>query len=119
MVATGVALVFTAAAFAARTFPQNSRQVRITTVTDDAIVANGKTLHTAPGLLVFTSNNTTLVRGALPANIIARVQVDPNGDVQRIWLLADDEVLQRPWWQLWGDQPQGQPNDAVRVFPAD
>ena len=41
------------------------------------------------------------------AGVVARVQVDPNGDVRRIWLLADDEILVRPWWQFWKrDQPQ-------------
>ncbi len=94
-------------AFAARTFPQNSRQVRIVQVADDSIVADGRTLHLAPGVVIFTTTNSTLVRGALPSDVIARVQVDLNGDVRRIWLLADDEVLVRPWWQFWKrDQPQ-------------
>ena len=95
-------------AFAARTFPQNSRQVRISQVADDAIVADGRSFHLAPGVLIFTTTNSTLVRGALPAGVIARVQTDLNGDVRRIWLLADDEILVRPWWQFWKrDQPQG------------
>lgn len=94
-------------AWAARTFPQNSRQVKITQVGDDAIVADGRPLHLAPGVVIFTTTNTTLVRGALPSNIIARVQVDLNGDVRRIWLLNDDEILDRPWWRFWSrDQPQ-------------
>ncbi len=94
-------------ALAARTFPENSRQVRITEVADDAIVADGRALHLAPGVLIFAPGNSTLVRSALPAGVIARVQVDLNGDVRRIWLLADDEILVRPWWQFWKrDQPQ-------------
>lgn len=94
-------------AFAARTFPQNSRQVKITQVADDGIVADGRSLHLAPGVLIFSTTNTTLVKSALPAGVIARVQVDLNGDVRRIWLLADDEILERPWWQFWKrDQPQ-------------
>ncbi len=96
-----------AAADAARTFPQNSRQVKITQVADDAIVADGRTLHLAPGVLVFTASNATVVRGQLPAGVIARVQLDLSGDVRRIWLLADDEILVRPWWQFWkSEQPQ-------------
>ena len=95
---------------AARTFPENSRQVKITQVADDAIVADGQPLHLAPGVLIFTPTNATLVRGQLPSGVIARVQVDLNGDVRRIWLLGDDEVIVRPWWQFWkSEQPQGQP----------
>lgn len=96
--------------WAARTFPQNSRQVKITAVADDRIVADGTELHLAPGVLIFTASNATLVQGAMPAPVIARVQIDLNGDVRRIWLLADDEILVRPWWQFWRrDQPQAEP----------
>ena len=107
LVALTMSLAVAAPALAARTFPQNSRQVRITQVADDAIVADGTTLHLAPGVLVFTETNTTLVRSALPPGVIARVQLDLNGDVRRIWMLADDEILVRPWWQCWKrEQPQ-------------
>jgi hypothetical protein len=94
-------------AWPGRIFPQNSRQVKITAVADDRIVADGKVLHLAPGVLIFTASNATLVKGSMPAPVIARVQIDMNGDVRRIWLLADDEILVRPWWQFWkSEQPQ-------------
>ncbi len=95
-------LLASVAAQAARNFPQNSVQVKITRVADDAIVADGKPLHLAPGVLIYTPANSTLVRGALPPDVIARVQLDLNGDVRRIWLLADDEIVDKPsWWQFW------------------
>lgn len=101
-------------AHAARTFPQNSRQVKITAVADDAIVADGATLHLAPGVLIFTTTGATIVRSALPAGVIARVQLDLNGDVRRIWLLTDDEILTWPWWQFWHRrQPQADPTTPV------
>ncbi len=109
-----VALLAAAHADAARTFPQNSRQVKITAVADDAIVADGDTLHLAPGVLVFSATGTTMVKSALPSDVIARVQLDLNGDVRRIWLLADDEILVRPWWQFW---KRGQPQGAVGPSP--
>jgi hypothetical protein len=109
-VAAGLAvcvLLAAGAASGARTFPQNSRQVEITAVADDAIVADGDQLHLAPGVLIFTQTNATVVRGALPSGIIARVQVDLNGDVRQIWMLADDEIIRRPWWLFWRfGQPQ-------------
>ena len=106
--ACACALAIIEPARAARSFPQNSVQVKITQVADDAIVADGKALHLAPGLLIFTPSNATLVRGALPSNSIARVQLDLNGDVRRIWLLADDEIVDKPsWWQFWKtEQPR-------------
>ena len=103
------ALSIVAPAHAARTFPQNSVQVKISEVADDAIVADGKSLHLAPGVLIFTTSNATLVRSALPTDVNARVQLDLNGDVRRIWLLAGDEIVDKPsWWQFWkkSEQPQ-------------
>ena len=100
---------FAAPGIAARTFPQNSRQVKITDVADDAIVADGTALHLAPGVLIYTPSNALVVKGALPTGVIARVQLDLNGDVRRIWVLADDEILVRPWWQFWKrEQPQSE-----------
>ena len=105
-------------AHAARTFPQNSLQVKITKAADDAIVADGRALHLAPGVLIFTTTNSTLVRSALPIDVIARIQVDLNGDVRRIWLLADDEIIVKPWWQIWKrDQPQS-PKEQSLILPA-
>jgi hypothetical protein len=101
-------------AHAARTFPQNSRQVKITAVADDSIVADGDTLHLAPGVLIFTTTGSTLVRSALQPGVIARIQLDMNRDVRRIWLLADDEILQWPWWHFWHfSQPQADPTTPV------
>lgn len=101
-------------ATAARNFPANSRQVRITAVADDAIVADGDTLHLSPAVVIYTPANMTVVKGALPADVIARVQLDMNGDVRRIWLLADDEILVRPWWDFWHRrQPQADPTQPV------
>lgn len=108
-----VSLSAIAPADAARTFPQNARQVRITQAADDAIVADGQSLHLAPGVLIYTPTNATLVRGALPTPVVARVQVDLNGDVRRVWLLADDEIVVRPWWQFWKSEPQSEPASSL------
>lgn len=113
-------LVWCPGADAARTFPQNSVQVKITEVNDAWLVADGKTLHIAPGVVIFTASNSTLVRGAMPVNVIARIQLDFQGDVRRVWLLADDEILEKPWWKFWQrEQPQSQPvpqSSAYRIY---
>lgn len=108
-------LALSTPAGAARSFPLNSVQVKITRIADDAILADGKPLHLAPGVVIFTPSNTTLVRGALPSDVVARIQLDLQGDVRRIWLLAGDEIVDKPsWWQFWkSEQPKGAPG-AVR-----
>jgi hypothetical protein len=120
LLATSVVVAATLAAGdarAARTFPENSHQVRITAVADDAIVADGDTLHMSPAVVIFTTSNATIVRGALPAPVIARVQLDMNGDVRRIWLLNREEIIPRPWWKLWGRQPDGNPSPPLSNGP--
>ena len=103
-----------APAEAARTFPQNSRQVKITAVENDAIMADGTALHLAPGVLISNPDGSTIVTSALRPGVIARVQLDLNGDVRHVWILGPDEILVRPWWQFWmRSQPQSQPAPAL------
>jgi hypothetical protein len=75
-----------------RAFPANSVQVRIQAVNDPYLVASGKTYHMPPGMLIYNSNNMTIVRSALPVHVFARIQLDFNGELRRIWILNRDEV---------------------------
>ena len=75
-----------------REFPINSRLVKIQSVNDPFLTASGKRYHMPPGLLIFNSNNTTIVRNALPTGISARIQLDLNGDLRRIWILTPEEL---------------------------
>src|ERR1700760_2128479 len=88
LVATLLALSCAGLAHAARTFPENSHQVRITGVADDAIIADGRVLHVSPAVLIYTPTNSTIVKSALQPGIIARIQLDMNGDVRKIWILT-------------------------------
>ena len=111
IVGCAIALLSSQPVLAARVFPENSRQVKITAAADDTVIADGDALHLAPGVVIFTTTNATVVRGALPTPVFARVQVDLRGDVRKIWLLADDEILVRPWWQFWkSEQRQSDPS---------
>jgi hypothetical protein len=109
------AALFAAAplAYAARTFPDNSHQVWISAIADDAIIADGDALHVSPAVLIFNPTNSTIVKGALEPGVMARVQLDMNGDVRRIWILNRDEIIPRPWWKLWGRQPDGNPSPML------
>jgi hypothetical protein len=107
-------------AHAARTFPDNSHQVWISAVADDSIIADGDAFHLSPAVLIYTPTNSTIVKGALEPGVIARVQLDMNGDVRKIWILTRDEIIPRPWWKLWGRQPDGNPSpmpDATGLQP--
>jgi|GEM_PF-1710438 len=108
------AALLSAHAFAARVFPQNTFQVKVHAVSDDTLVANKHSLHLAPGVLIFSPSNSTIVKGEMPVGVYARVQLDLNGDVRRIWLLTPDEVIYTPWWNFWSsDDIKEQPNSVV------
>ena len=115
-IAFACALLIPLAVHAARVFPQNSVQVKITEADDATLVADGKSFHIAPGVIIYTPSNATLVRGALPTGVIARIQLDFQGDVRRVWLLADDEIIEKPWWKFWQrEQPQSPPPSIIQT----
>ena len=115
-IAFAFALLIPLAVHAARVFPQNSVQVKITEADDATLVADGKSFHIAPGVIIYTPSNATLVRGALPTGVIARIQLDFQGDVRRVWLLADDEIIEKPWWKFWQrEQPQSPPPSIIQT----
>ena len=114
LLATACACALVGNAFAARVFPQNSIQVVINAFTDDTLVANNREIHLAPGVLIFTQTNATIVKSQLPVDAYARIQIDLNGDVRRIWLLTADEIVYKPWWNFWGSNDiKEQPNSVV------
>lgn len=119
VVATVLAIAWGSIAHAARVFPENSFQARVTRVADDSIDASGRTLHLAPGVLVYTPTNTTLVKSALPSDVLVRIQLDFQGEVRRIWLLADDEVVRKPWWMFWKSEQTQEQANRVQLVPVE
>ncbi len=86
-------------AFAAgiRSFPGNSVQVQLNQSGNGAIVVNGNIqLKLASGVIIFNERNRTIVRGALPTGITVRLLLNGKEEVQRIWILAQDEIEAKP-----------------------
>jgi hypothetical protein len=52
---------------------------------------NGRVLRLAPGGVIFDQANRTLVHGHLPADAAVFYTKDANGDVQRIYILTEQE----------------------------
>jgi hypothetical protein len=52
---------------------------------------NGRVLRLAPGGVIFDRANRTLVHGHLPADADVFYTKDANGDVQRIYILTEQE----------------------------
>ena len=54
---------------------------------------DGKTMRLAPGGVIFDLHNRTVVHASLPAHANVLYTADVNGDVQRIYVLTDEERL--------------------------
>jgi len=96
---TVFAMLVIQVAFAAgaRTFPGNSVQVQLNQAGNGAIVVNGNLeFKLASGVIIFNERNRTIVRGALPSDITVRLLLNGKEEVQRIWILAPDEIETRP-----------------------
>jgi len=91
-----------------RTFPANSQQVFIEATSPGLVVLNSATVRLASGVLIFNENNRTVVRSRLPTGVVARVVLNPRNEVQRIWILTQDEIEATP---------QGQPGSRGRLVP--
>lgn len=92
MLATPVAF-----AAGARSFPGNSVQVQLNQAGNGAIIVNGNMqFKLASGVVIFNERNRTIVRSALPSGITVRLLLNGKEEVQRIWILAQDEMEAKP-----------------------
>jgi len=82
-----------------RSFPADSYQVHLQAISDPAITIDGTTVQLAAGVLIFNGNNTTLVKGMLPADVVVRVEFNGQCQVKRMWILNEDEIIHRSFWE--------------------
>jgi hypothetical protein len=94
-----LSVAFATVAFAMpRQFPSDSYQVHLQAVSDPAITIDGTTVQLAAGVLIFNANNATLVKGMLPADVVVRVEFNGQCQVKRMWILKDEEIIHRSFW---------------------
>jgi hypothetical protein len=82
-----------------RQFPGDSYQVQLQAVSDPAITIDGTTVQLAAGVLIFNANNATLVKGMLPSDVVVRVEFNGQCQVKRMWILKDEEIIHRSFWE--------------------
>jgi hypothetical protein len=52
-----------------------------------------RTLRLSPGARIYDQSNRTIVHGQLPTGAEVLYTRDPGGDIQRIYVLTDEELL--------------------------
>jgi hypothetical protein len=92
------ALVLTFAAGAAeaqlRTIPPDAKRAKVKHVQGMTIAVDGKTAQLSAGAQIRDAENRVMVPTALTAESLAKVQLNPQGQVHRVWLLTPFEAAQ-------------------------
>ena len=60
------------------------------------VIPSGQSYTTAPGLRIFDANNLFVLSGQLPTLVgkTVGITLDLQGNINRIWVLSDEEIAQ-------------------------
>jgi hypothetical protein len=75
----------------ARSFPAGSKKGLLTPPLQQPVVIDGVPVRTAPGLQVRNEQNLIVMPNTLQGVLPIRYQLDPMGNVWRIWILSAAE----------------------------
>jgi len=80
-----------------RAFPGDSVQVKLHALAKGMmLVDDGVTLQVSNSVRIYNEENRTVTRGRLPTEVTVRLLLDRAAQVQRIWILAADEIDANP-----------------------
>jgi hypothetical protein len=80
-----------------RAFPGDSVQVKLHALANGMmLVDDGVTLQVSNSVRIYNEENRTVTRGRLPTEVTVRLLLDRAAQVQRIWILAADEIDANP-----------------------
>jgi len=80
-----------------RAFAGDTVQVKLQAIDNGILVVDdGLRLKLAGGVLIYNENNRTVTRSRLPVGITVRLALNRADEVQRVWILAADEIEASP-----------------------
>lgn len=80
-----------------RPFPQNTKRGTMTPAPYPAIVIDGATRHLAPGARIWNQDNLIEMPAALRgSDLTVNYTEDGRGDIDRVWILTQDEAARPP-----------------------
>jgi hypothetical protein len=74
-----------------RTLPANGKRAVLTGYQNPFVILGGEQRRLAPGVVIFDTNNRTILPGYLPAQADVVYTTDNTGSVMRIFLLSPQE----------------------------
>ena len=75
----------------ARSFPPDAKKGALTPPLQQPVIIDGVAVRTAPGLQVRNEQNLIVMPNTLQSVVPIRYQLDPMGNVWRIWILSAAE----------------------------
>ncbi len=77
-----------------RAIPADAKRATMTHIAGMTVDMNGNRVQIAAGAQIRDSRNPIVVPAALPPNSLVKYQVDPQGQIWRIWILSPEEAAQ-------------------------
>src|SRR5690606_32917375 len=90
----GLMLAFGAAEAQLRTIPPDAKRAKVKHVQGMTIAVDGKAHSLSAGAQIRDAENRILVPAALAGEVLAKVQLNPQGQVHRVWILTPFEAAQ-------------------------
>ncbi|SFN98649.1 hypothetical protein SAMN05660284_02660 [Formivibrio citricus] len=79
----------------ARLIPANARLGEVSSVAPMQVIIGKDTLRPAPGLRVFSQQNTLIFLHQLPVGSLVNYQLDIRGELFQVWILTPEELKQK------------------------
>ena len=113
MLTFAVAALGAAAAFGQgvfRTLPEDAPRGYLTSMGENQVALDSKTLRLAPGAQIRGANNLIVLPAALPGNSLVKYQLDGDGNLFRAWVLTAAEAAKpdknAPQGLPWATSPE-------------
>ena len=95
LVFLALAAFATAAAAQLRTIPKDASLGVIRHLQDMMVEIDGQPRQLAPGAQIRSLQNRIIVPSAIPAGVVVKYLFDGNGMVHAVWILSEEEAVQR------------------------
>lgn len=84
-----------AAQVSVRVIPADAQRGKLVAIEINEAKIDRKVFRMAPGARILNANNLTVTPNQTPTGVLVRYQVDGQGQIRTIWVLAPDEVQRR------------------------
>jgi len=75
-----------------RRIPPNLARAQLMAISYPNVQLGDRVYPLAPGALIYSAQNTTLLPSQVPVGAIVKVKFNPQGQIQTLWILTPQEM---------------------------